>query len=150
MVLYFPMPQVVFWTVRETGEQPPVPSLWLVKWETLSTNSAVSLHSLSRTEQTAELCHVSEPNLSHWLYLWADTRESGAHIGHSRRIPLGYMPHGEPSKCWENGSALSDCKEEVPPGMYLSYIAAMLWPIPASGRPVCSRVHQGWSVLDVQ
>lgn len=27
VVLYFPMPQLVFWTVRDTGEQPPVPSL---------------------------------------------------------------------------------------------------------------------------
>lgn len=27
--------------------------------------------------------------------------------------------HGEPPKGWENDSGLSDCKEEMPPGMYL-------------------------------
>lgn len=110
----------------------------------------VLVKTLSSTEQTAEVCCVSEPNLSHWLYMWAYTRGSEPHTGHSRRIPLGYIPHGEPPKGWENDSPLSDCNEEVPPGMYLSYIAAMLWPIPASCRPVCSRVHQRSSVLDVQ
>lgn len=85
----------------------------------------------------------SEPNLSRWLHLWADTRGPEPHVGHSRRIPLGYTPHGEPPEGWENDSALSDCKEGVSPAMYLSYVAAMLWPVPASCRPVCSRVHRG-------
>lgn len=45
------------------------------------------------------------------------------------------------AKClmgWEICLASPNCKEGMPPGMYLPSVAAMLGPIPASCRPVCS------------
>lgn len=77
--LWFPMPWLVFWTVRQTGGQPPAPSLQLVKGDARNTNSAVWVTAVSSSEQTAEVCCVSEPGLSYWLYLWADTRGSEPH-----------------------------------------------------------------------